>query len=430
MNKITQGLRPTPKDDRDYKLGALFQLPELSELPADFVLEGHTIKNQQDSDFCSGFAVTGMSELQEGVLLSPEYQFALSKTLSGDTEEWGQDARTAMKTAVKLGSLEKSKTSYSLESKDVSFLRDIKNWPNYLEEAKRHQKSVYLKVEGKYDAFDDIRASIYKWRDEKRAVALGLNFGWGSNEVILEEPKSGFGHMLYAIGWKSLNGIPYLVIVNSWGKEAGDQGTHLLSRKVVNYYNDMYGAYMFVDKPREDIQYMVDNGIKEGDSWLVQLWKVIVTLIQSPFLTPKEKTEIVKTVTDTVEKIKEETKPTSRIKEWAKAIEIYEGYFEGSRSWRNKNPGNLRFVGQPKAIGKDDKNFCIFATYQDGFDTLCQMLTNACIGKSKTYNPNMSLIEFFSLYAPTTDKNDPIRYATYIAKKLEVNPEEPIRNLI
>src|SRR3990167_3688947 len=176
MNKITKGLRPTHKDDRDYKLGALFQLPELSELPADFVLEGHTIKNQQDSDFCSGFAVTGMSELQEGVLLSPEYQFALSKTLSGDTEEWGQDARTAMKTAVKLGSLEKSKTSYSLESKDVSFLRDIKNWPNYLEEAKRHQKSVYLKVEGKYDAFDDIRASIYKWRDEKRAVALGLNF--------------------------------------------------------------------------------------------------------------------------------------------------------------------------------------------------------------------------------------------------------------
>ena len=120
----------------------------------------------------------------------------------------------------------------------------------------------------------------------------------------------------------------------------------------------------------------------------------------------------------------------SRINSFAKAIETYEGYFEGSRAWRNKNPGNLRFVGQPKAIGKDAQNFCIFATYQDGFDTLCQMLTNACTGKSKVYYPMMSLYDFFAIYAPTTDKNLPIPYAIYVAKKLSVKPEEPIRNLI
>ena len=432
MTKLSQGLRPTPKDDRDYKLGALFQLPELSKLPENFVLEGFNIKNQQDSDFCSGFAVTGLSELQEGVELSPEYQFALSKIISGDIEEWGQDARTAMKTAVKLGSLEKSQAPYSLENKDTSFLRDPKNWPgDLMEKAKKHQKSVYIRVSGKYDAFDDIRASIYKWRDERRGVALGINFSWPSNQIILDDVGPGFGHMVYVAGWKTVNGVPYLVMVNSWGKEAGEQGTHLLSRNVVNYYDDMYGAYMFVDKPREEIQYMVDNGIKEGDNFLIQLWKALSSLILSPFLTVTEKTEIVKNTTDAVKKIEESIKPKteSRIVEWAKAIETYEGYFEGSRSWRNKNPGNLRFVGQPKAIGKDDKNFCIFATYQDGFNALTQMLTNACTGKSKTYKPDMSLLDFFSLYAPSTDKNNPSAYAFWVADKLNVKPDDPIKNL-
>jgi hypothetical protein len=43
---------------------------------------------------------------------------------------------------------------------------------------------------------------------------------------------------------------------------------------------------------------------------------------------------------------------------------------DASRSFRNKNPGNLKWAGQAKAIGHDDKGFAIFATTQDGMDAL------------------------------------------------------------
>ena len=309
MNNFKKGgLQPTPKDTRDFQLGAIFQLPPLSELPTDFVLEGFEIKNQGESDFCSGYATTGMSELQEGVILSPEYSFAMSKKLSGDIDGWGQDMRNALKTHTKIGALPQSASPYSTANKPISFLRDPANWPDtLLEQAKPHQKEAYMKVSGNssLDAFDAIRATIWKWKDEKRSVALGLAWSWPSNAIILEEAGQGFGHMLYIIGFRTINGTPYLVIVNSWGKQAGDQGTHLISMKVINYFEGVYGAYMFVDKTREDIQYMLDNGIKEGDQWVLQLWKILKTLILSPFLTIPEKIEIVKNTTEAIEDIKE-----------------------------------------------------------------------------------------------------------------------------
>jgi hypothetical protein len=50
------GLLPLPKDDRDFKLGALYTLPKLSEIPDAFELDVLGIKDQRDSDFCTAFA--------------------------------------------------------------------------------------------------------------------------------------------------------------------------------------------------------------------------------------------------------------------------------------------------------------------------------------------------------------------------------------
>ena len=38
----------------------------------------------------------------------------------------------------------------------------------------------------------------------------------------------------------------------------------------------------------------------------------------------------------------------------------------GSRSYRNNNPGNLRYTGQKGSIGKDQNGFAIFETYESG----------------------------------------------------------------
>lgn len=113
------------------------------------------------------------------------------------------------------------------------------------------------------------------------------------------------------------------------------------------------------------------------------------------------------------------------------AIEEFEGYYapgdnpkypNGTRAWANKNPGNLRRGAWSLAIGFDDKNFAIFKTKSDGLKTLENMITNAASGFSKVYFPNDNLIAFFQKYAPAADNNHPANYASYVARKIGVNP--------
>lgn len=106
----------------------------------------------------------------------------------------------------------------------------------------------------------------------------------------------------------------------------------------------------------------------------------------------------------------------------AKGIERFEGWYPGSRSYRNKNPFNVKHVGQPLAIGKDDKGFCVFATYEDGMATGKKMILNAARGLSDVYKPTMNLYQFFALYAPDSDGNNSKVYAESVAQNMSVDP--------
>ena len=112
------------------------------------------------------------------------------------------------------------------------------------------------------------------------------------------------------------------------------------------------------------------------------------------------------------------------------AIQKHEGWYEGSRSWRNNNPGNIRYVGQAKAVGSDKNNFAIFANYQDGFDCLKNMIKNAATGLSRVYFPDDTIKDFFSKYAPSYDNNDSLHYAEVVADALGVSVDFKIKNLI
>ena len=118
------------------------------------------------------------------------------------------------------------------------------------------------------------------------------------------------------------------------------------------------------------------------------------------------------------------------IGKWAEAIKQHEGYFKGSRSYRNNNPANARFVGQKGAIGRDDKGFAVFATYSDGMKYLQAMLLNAATGKSKIYKPTMTLYDFFAKYAPSSDGNKPRQYAESVAEQMGVSPNDQISSFV
>lgn len=122
-----------------------------------------------------------------------------------------------------------------------------------------------------------------------------------------------------------------------------------------------------------------------------------------------------------------ETVQKDYIQEWALAIQEYEGWKEGSLTYRHNNPGALRW--SPFETGNKN-GFSIFPSYEDGFRALKHQLTIACNGTSGVYNPDDTLFQFFSKYAPASDNNNPKAYAQFVAKKLGVTIDTRIKRLI
>lgn len=264
------GLKILPKDNRDFRLSKITTLPALNELPEEFVLKPLTSKNQFNSDYCTAFATCGASEIQEGVELSPEWSFAVSKMISGDPEEFGQDLRTACKVHTQFGAVEAKIAPYSLVRGDSDEkMRYISNWPeNLFDEAIKHKKQSFVKIDGQYDHFDNLRAFLWLFRDKKQAGVLGVEFGWPLSQIIMQTCSFGGGHAIYEIGWAKKNNQTYLVIQNSYSGEAGEKNRHYFSREVINDCVNKYGAFCFVDMPPGEIK-------RASWSFWQKLWSAI-----------------------------------------------------------------------------------------------------------------------------------------------------------
>ena len=265
------GLRPLVEDKRDFELGRFMKLPDLSELPETFELEGSIIKNQGGTDFCSSYASTGMSELQEGVELNPDYSFAISKKISGNPESWGQNMRDAMKAHAEFGALEQIDYDTELSNDDKRY---INKYPHkYYELAEKHLKKSYVKPKGQYDAYDNIRASIWHFRAQRQAVAIGVVFSWSLNQYILSGTQdSGFGHMMYVNGWDSDG----LIITNSYGINTGKDGKHRMTRETINHFVSRYGAFMLIDMPPREVK----DQIERADWFRASWWTKLVILFK------------------------------------------------------------------------------------------------------------------------------------------------------
>jgi hypothetical protein len=89
---------------------------------------------------------------------------------------------------------------------------------------------------------------------------------------------------------------------------------------------------------------------------------------------------------------------------------------------RNNNPGNLRFINQQGA-SMGEKNFAKFNTLEEGFNALVNDVKAKQTGNTRTgLNGNSTLAQFFKIYAPSADNNNPEAYANTVAKKLGIDP--------
>ena len=114
-----------------------------------------------------------------------------------------------------------------------------------------------------------------------------------------------------------------------------------------------------------------------------------------------------------------EPKPKeSLLLNWGKAIETY----ENTAKWR-MNPGAIKNIRG---------EFIIFESYEQGWDYLLDYLNRAATNNHKAYQKGgeTTLKEFFEIYAPVFDNNDPIAYANFVAHNLKVATSIKIKELL
>ncbi len=257
---IRSGLTPLRKDKRDFKLGLAFGFQKLKDVPdTDFVVaEPLEIKDQFENDMCTAYASCAVSEDQEGVPLSPEYTFAKTKQLSGDWKEFGANLRDAAKSHTKFGALEKQVSPFHYPEQDRNFIANWNNWPaEYDQKAKEHQKDSFFSVDGPYDKFDNIRAALWKFKDERRSQIVGAVWraSWMTKDGVVPTSyeKDGTPHAFKIFGQKTINGKLYLVAQLSNGTTIGDRGIFYVPREVANR-EFTYGNFMFKDIDPEQVK--------------------------------------------------------------------------------------------------------------------------------------------------------------------------------
>ena len=121
--------------------------------------------------------------------------------------------------------------------------------------------------------------------------------------------------------------------------------------------------------------------------------------------------------------------PNNLLNTFCLEIKRHEGWFFGSRSQRNNNPGNCRYssVGYLPIygkVGKDDKNFAIFKDYETGYLYLKNLVKHK-VNK----NPSWNFYQFFEVYAPSFE-NDSKRYAEIVAKSCGVSPTTTLSKIL
>lgn len=123
---------------------------------------------------------------------------------------------------------------------------------------------------------------------------------------------------------------------------------------------------------------------------------------------------------------------------WAKEAQQREGYYvdaeypQGTPAYRNCNPGNIEYGPYAVSLGAISANgrFAVFANYQAGFNALCQFFRDACSGRLASYKPTMTMYDFYAVYAPSGDNNDPTSYANQVIAALGITPVTEIHDLL
>lgn len=306
-----------------------------------------------------------------------------------DKNQFGADPREPLGQAVSQGLLPKGQG------------QRVKDW-----------KSYWSALNGVRDNFDNVRSALvmanspvmvatYWYSEWLNIPALGV-MPIGQNTLN--------GHAYVVEGWKQINGEPML-IVEAWvGRKM------YMPRSTFNDCTKHYGMQAWVLSTSEidaRRQKTILETIKDACINVIILMKQLLLVKKT-----EAGEEIIPPVTPP-----ERPKPPvveSKLEALCLAIRDYEGK-PGDLNYRNNNPGNIRGV---------DGKFLKFKTMEEGFDYLKKYVKRAATGEHKAYKKGCTIEEFFKVYAPTGDNNNPDAYAKWVAKRIGETVDKRVVDII
>lgn len=244
---IQSGTRPTKRDGRDYSFHKTFG--SVTQFPDNYSVDANLTMPDQNADGypngCTGYTQADNATDEDKILYKPAFTYIKTLLIENAPMGSGCDIRDSLKSTKVFGLQAQNETTDK--------------------EAEQHIRGQYFNVEKTTDYFDGIRSAI--WLNTKdHGVSLGTpwypEFEFTKTDGVMPTPNwSRDSNQLswhnYSIkGWKTINGVTYLIVKSWQGKNFGDQGFSYLSREVVNKLLSIQGSAAFtISKAKpEDIQ--------------------------------------------------------------------------------------------------------------------------------------------------------------------------------
>lgn len=363
-------------DSRDLHYSQQFGTAQT--LPDEFILDTPLFDAIQPvgNNQCTAYTVCDMASDQTGIIYNIDEFFA---RIPGSSLVYGANLREAMGEAVKNG----------LRTKDGLL---VKNWSSY-----------WRADTGPKDPFDNTRSAFWMSKLPAGAGTVWYQEWVDGSKVMVFGSNIVSSHAWSIEGWKQVNGEPMIQVEAHIGYKL------YIPRAVYNYIITGYGAGAFV-LSTASVDMIRKRSILEA---LLDAYKTLLALLQQ--------NNLIKNPTPPPPQPNLPREERDIVNEFCLAIQQYEGWYPGSKAYRNNNPGNIRAV---------DGSFLVFPTYEKGFAYLKDYVTRACTGKHKAYQPTYNISQFFGVYAPTLDNNNPDKYAQFVADKIKLPITTQIKDLV
>ena len=109
----------------------------------------------------------------------------------------------------------------------------------------------YVRIPEK--SFESLKRAIYEYHGAVTGI-IGDTKSWfwdvGKDGIVDLPKKREFGHAIFCVGWKKINGKEYIEFVNSFGPDWGDNGFGYLPKEYFDK-NLVFNPWTLIDMPNE-----------------------------------------------------------------------------------------------------------------------------------------------------------------------------------